>query len=51
MASSNADNKKTNARIEKWKTMLSTGLFKDSELVQSRVRKGIPQAVRIIAWP
>lgn len=43
--------KKINARVEKWRTMLSVGLFKDPELLKSRVRKGIPQTIRMIAWP
>lgn len=42
--------KKTNARVEKWRTMLSTGLFKDEKL-KSRVRKGVPSSMRMIVWP
>jgi hypothetical protein len=35
----------------KWREMLSTGLFKDPELLLRRVRKGIPKCMRIKVWP
>ena len=44
-------NKKTNARIEKWRLMLNTGIEKDLDLLKSRIRKGIPAAMRAMAWP
>ncbi len=43
--------KKNNARIEKWRAMISAGLYQDPVLLKSRVRKGIPAAIRILAWP
>jgi hypothetical protein len=43
--------KRLNARIEKWRAMMKEGLQKDPELLQSRIRKGIPQAIRALAWP
>jgi hypothetical protein len=42
--------KKANARVEKWRAMLSEGLHKDEALLKSRVRKGIPSSMRMIAW-
>lgn len=43
--------KKINARIEKWRSMIGEGIFSDPLLLRSRIRKGIPPAVRAIAWP
>lgn len=43
--------KRINARIEKWRLMIKEGLQKDAELLASRVRKGIPPAIRALAWP
>lgn len=43
--------KKVNARIEKWREMMKTGIKNDPKLLNSRIRKGIPQAIRAIAWP
>jgi hypothetical protein len=43
--------KRINARIEKWRLMIKEGLHKDKELLASRIRKGIPQAIRALAWP
>ena len=43
--------KKLNARTEKWRSMLATGLQKDPILLKSRTWKGIPPAIRILAWP
>lgn len=31
--------------------MIKTGINKEPELLKSRIRKGIPQAIRAIAWP
>ena len=45
------NHKRINARIEKWRTMIKEGLHKDEELLKSRIRKGIPQAIRALAWP
>lgn len=43
--------KKINARIEKWRIMINEGLETDPLIVKSRIRKGIPTAVRPIVWP
>ena len=43
--------KKVHARIQKWREMIKTGVKKDPSLLKSRIRKGIPQAIRAIAWP
>jgi hypothetical protein len=43
--------KKNNARIAKWRLMISEGIRKDPVQLRSRVRKGIPPAIRAIAWP
>lgn len=43
--------KKINARIEKWRIMINEGINNDPLLLKSRIRKGIPPAVRAIAWP
>lgn len=43
--------KKNNARIAKWRIMLTEGLAQDPALLKSRIRKGIPAAIRAIAWP
>lgn len=31
--------------------MIKTGVKEDPKLLKSRIRKGIPQAIRAIAWP
>jgi hypothetical protein len=31
--------------------MIKTGVKEDLKLLKSRIRKGIPQAIRGIAWP
>ena len=43
--------KRINARIEKWRAMIKEGVHRDPELLKSRIRKGIPQAIRALAWP
>lgn len=43
--------KKNNARIAKWRIMITEGLAQDPVLLKSRIRKGIPAAIRAIAWP
>jgi hypothetical protein len=43
--------KKNNARMEKWRQMLADGLWKDRQLLAARIRKGIPPAIRALAWP
>ena len=45
------NHKRINARIEKWRTMIKEGVHKDEELLKSRIRKGVPQAIRALAWP
>ena len=42
--------KKNNARIEKWRSMIKEGLFADPLLLRSRIRKGVPSAMRHTAW-
>lgn len=44
-------NRKANVRIEKWRTMLEQGLYKDPELLRSRIYKGVPTGMRQIVWP
>jgi hypothetical protein len=46
-----SQDKKHNVRIEKWRAMMDSGLFKDKELLKSRIRKGIPMGIRMLAWP
>jgi hypothetical protein len=43
--------KKNNARIEKWRVMIGEGVFRNADLLKSRIRKGIPAAMRQLAWP
>lgn len=43
--------KRHNARVFKWRAMIDSGIYKDQELLKSRIRKGIPAAVRMLAWP
>lgn len=31
--------------------MIKDGIRNDAELLKSRIRKGIPQAIRALAWP
>jgi hypothetical protein len=31
--------------------MIADGILKDTELLKSRIRKGIPSAMRMLAWP
>lgn len=45
------NSKRINARIEKWRVMIKEGVHRDKELLQSRIRKGIPPAIRALAWP
>jgi len=37
--------------MEKWRLMINDGVYKDPELLKSRIRKGIPSAIRTLAWP
>jgi TBC1 domain family member 10 len=50
MASGRED-KRTNARVMKWREMLEKGVHSDQELLIRRTRKGIPQCIRIKVWP
>ncbi len=31
--------------------MIQKGIYKDKELLKARIRKGIPMAIRSLAWP
>lgn len=31
--------------------MIDKGILKDKQLLKARIRKGIPMAIRILAWP
>ena len=45
------DAKQLNARIEKWREMLKNDIFSDTELLKTRLRKGVPPCMRILVWP
>lgn len=45
------DQKKFNARTEKWREMLIKGLKSDPSLLKKRVRKGVPPPLRMLVWP
>lgn len=31
--------------------MIDKGIYKDKQLLKARIRKGIPMAIRMLAWP
>ena len=35
----------------KWREMLKRGIYKDIDLLDRRVKKGIPSSMRIKVWP
>jgi len=44
--------KQNNAREEKWRELLTeNSLTRDPNLLKKRLRKGVPQSLRIIVWP
>lgn len=45
------DVKQYNARIEKWREMIKGWDKIDQEAVKKRVRKGVPEGMRILVWP
>ncbi|CAD8093548.1 unnamed protein product [Paramecium sonneborni] len=45
------DRKTLNARVEKWRQMINEFDKQNSQLIKQRTRKGIPDGLRILAWP
>ncbi|CAD8186866.1 unnamed protein product [Paramecium pentaurelia] len=45
------DRKTLNARVEKWRQMINEFDKQNAQLIKERTRKGIPDGLRILAWP
>ncbi|CAD8100981.1 unnamed protein product [Paramecium sonneborni] len=45
------DIKTLNARVEKWRQMINGFEKQNRQLIKERTRKGIPDGLRVLAWP